>query len=239
LDKLDVRVVILAGGKGTRLKPLTVVFPKPLVPLGNRPVIEILLRRLSRFGLQDVTVCTGYLAELIMAVCGDGSQFGIRIEYLKETSPLGTAGPLGSLVSTAETFIVVNGDLLTTLDIGSMLRFHMEQQADATIGLHRRDVMIDFGVIESTPDGRFNGFSEKPTYHFEVSMGINIFNRGMLKYVKQGEHLDMPDLIMKVHQDGGKVACYREDCYWLDIGRMDDYALAQQQFEENETQFLG
>lgn len=239
MDKLDVRVVILAGGKGTRLKPLTVVFPKPLVPLGNRPVIEILLRRLSRFGLQDVTVCTGYLAELIMAVCGDGSQFGIRIEYLKETSPLGTAGPLGSLVSTAETFIVVNGDLLTTLDIGSMLRFHMEQQADATIGLHRRDVMIDFGVIESTPDGRFNGFSEKPTYHFEVSMGINIFNRGMLKYVKQGEHLDMPDLIMKVHQDGGKVACYREDCYWLDIGRMDDYALAQQQFEENETQFLG
>lgn len=239
MDKLDVRVVILAGGKGTRLKPLTVVFPKPLVPLGNRPIIEILLRRLSRFGLKDVTICTGYLAELIMAVCGDGSQFGLRIEYLKEAAPLGTAGPLGSLDSTAETFIVMNGDLLTTLDIGSMLRFHVEQQADATIGVHRREVMIDFGVVESTPDGRFAGFREKPTYHFEVSMGINTFNRRMLKYVKRDERLDMPDLIMKVHQDGGKVACYRQDCYWLDIGRMDDYALAQQQFEENEMQFLG
>lgn len=123
-NKTSVRAVILAGGKGTRLKPLTAVFPKPLVPLGNKPILEILLRRLASSGLTDVTICTGYLAELIKAVCGDGSKFGLRIEYVGEEQPLGTAGPLSLIPNLTDPFIVMNGDLLTTLNFRSMLQFH-------------------------------------------------------------------------------------------------------------------
>jgi NDP-sugar pyrophosphorylase family protein len=235
----DVRTVILAGGKGTRLKPLTAVFPKPLVPLGERPIIEILLRRLAQSGFRRATLCTGYLAELLMAVCGDGSKYGLSINYSGEEQPLGTAGPLGNIEGLTDPFFVMNGDLLTTLDFRRMLQFHADQEADMTIGVYRRDVKIDFGVVESRDDGGFTGFREKPTYHFEVSMGVNIIGRRAMQHVKPNVYLDLPDLVLKVHESGGKVSCYREDCFWLDIGRMDDYALAQEHFQENEHMFLG
>ena len=235
----NLKAVILAGGKGTRLKPLTAVFPKPLVPLGNKPIIEILLRRLKSFGLNDINICTGYLSELIMAVCGNGEKYDLRIDYSKEEAPLGTAGPLGLIEGLSDPFIVMNGDLLTTLDMGKMMEFHIDQKSDFTIGAYKRDVNIDFGVIESGKDGDFVGFIEKPTYHFEVSMGINVLSRSVLQYIKKNKYLDMPNLILKVKENGGKVSCYREDCFWLDIGRMDDYALAQKQFTENMEFFIG
>ncbi len=238
MDASNVRAVILAGGKGTRLRPLTVVFPKPLVPLGNRPVMEILLRRLSAFGFRQVTVCTGYLSELIMAVCGDGSRFGLEIEYSGEEAPLGTAGPLGLIGGLTDPFIVMNGDLLTTLNFQKMLDFHQAQQADFTLAVYPREVKIDFGVVESDRDKRFVGFQEKPVYHYEVSMGVNIIGAAAMKFLERGKYLDMPDLILKIHQSGGRVSCYREECYWLDIGRMDDYALAQEQVARNEGMFL-
>ena len=234
----DTRAVILAGGKGTRLRPLTAVFPKPLVPLGDKPILEILLTRLQRFGFLDVTLCTGYLAEMIRILCGDGSKFGMNIEYSGEEEPLGTVGPLGFIQNLTDPFIVMNGDLLTTLDFNAMLNFHLEQRADLTIGCYQRDVSIDFGVIESDENGRFTGCREKPTYHFEVSMGVNILSSSAMQYVEPGKYMDMPDLILKVHEEGGKVCCYREKCFWLDIGRMDDYALAQEQFEKNQDMFL-
>lgn len=230
--------IVLAGGKGSRLRPFTTVLPKPLMPLGNYPIIEVLLRRLARFNLTDVRLCTGYLSELIMAVCGDGSKYGMRIQYVHEDQPLGTAGPLGLLDGLSDPFIVMNGDLLTTLDFGRMFAFHYQQQADVTIGIYRRDVKIDFGVVEADGEGRFIGFREKPTYHFEVSMGVNILGRSALQHVRRGQHLDMPDLILKVHESGGKVRCYREDCYWLDIGHMEDYSVAQEEFARNERRFL-
>ena len=235
----DVRVVILAGGRGTRLRPLTAVFPKPLVPLGNKPVIEILLHRLAGFGFRNVVLGTGYLAELIMAVCGDGSRFGLEITYSHEEAPLGTAGPLALVRDLTDPFLVMNGDLLTTLNFATMLQHHVTHGAAATIGVYQRDVRIDFGVIERDDDGRFDGYNEKPTYHFEVSMGVNVLSRSVLQHIEPGQHMDMPDLILKVRDAGGTVQCYREDCYWLDIGRMDDYALAQEQFAENEHMFLG
>jgi NDP-mannose synthase len=234
-----VKAVILAGGKGTRLKPLTAVFPKPLVPLGNKPIIEILLRRLRTFGLTDITICTGYLAELVMAVCEDGSKFGMKITYSREASPLGTAGPLGQIEGLTDPFVVMNGDLLTTLSFDKMLDFHRQQQADVTVAVHQRDVKIDFGVVEMSADDRFAGFREKPTFHFDVSMGVNVISQSVMDRVRPNEYLDMPDLILQVHESGGKVCCYREDCYWLDIGRMDDYALAQEHFAEKEEMFLG
>jgi len=236
--KIGVRAVILAGGKGTRLKPLTAVFPKPLVPLGNKPIIEILLRRLASAGLKDVTICTGYLAELIKAVCGDGGKFGLNIEYVGEEQPLGTAGPLSLIPNLTDPFIVMNGDLLTTLSFPSMLNFHKRQKADFTVGVFPREVKIDFGVIQFDKRGEFSGYREKPKYNYEVSMGVNVISLAAMKHVPPGRHLDMPDLVLKVHAGKGRVKCYRENCRWLDIGRMDDYALAQEEFSQNEEAFL-
>ncbi len=233
------RAIILAGGKGTRLRPLTAVFPKPLVPLGDRPIIDVLLTRLANFGFKDVTLSTGYLAELIMAVCGDGSKYGLNISYSGEEAPLGTAAPIGLMENLTDPVIVMNGDLLTTMDFSKMLAFHEQQQADITIGCYKRDVRIDFGVVESNDQNEFVGFKEKPTFHFEVSMGVNIISAAAREYIKPNEYLDMPDLILKVHENGGKVSCYREECFWLDIGRMDDYGLAQEEFVKNEAMFLG
>jgi NDP-sugar pyrophosphorylase family protein len=196
------------------------------------------LRRLASCGFKDVTICTGYLAELIRAVCGDGAKFGLNIEYVGEEQPLGTAGPLSLISNLTDPFIVMNGDLLTTLDFRAMLRFHQRQKADFTLGLFPRQVKIDFGVIQFDARGEFNGYREKPTYNFEVSMGVNIIRHSALKYVTPGKHLDMPDLVLKVHGGGGRVKCYREACRWLDIGRMDDYAMAQDEFAQNETTFL-
>ena len=233
-----VRAVILAGGKGTRLRPLTAVFPKPLVPLGNKSVVEILLRRLAASGLTDITICTGYLSELIQAVCGDGSKFGLRIEYVSEQEPLGTAGALSLIENLTDPFIVMNGDLLTTLDLQRMIDFHHSEQADFTLGVFPREVKIDFGVIELNGDGQFNGYREKPTYNFEVSMGVNVLGLSVMKHLKNAQPLDMPDLVLQVHRSGGRVACYRQSCRWLDIGRMDDYAQAQEEFANNEAAFL-
>jgi len=236
----NVKAIILAGGRGTRLKPLTTVFPKPLVPLGDKPIIEILLRRLARFGFRNITLCTGYLHELIVAVCGDGSRFGVNIDYAREDGPpLGTAAPLAGVGHLSDPFVVMNGDLLTTLDFRKLLRFHGDHRADITIGVFRRDIRIDLGVVESDENGCFRSFTEKPVYRFEVSMGVNVLTPAVMRHIQPGKYLDMPDLILKVHHEGGRVRCYREDCYWLDIGRMDDYALAQEQFEQNESMFLG
>ena len=237
-DTRNVRAVILAGGKGTRLRPLTAVFPKPLVPLGNRAVIEILLQRLAQAGFVDVTISTGYLAELIRAVCSDGSRFGLKIGYVGEDEPLGTAGPLSLLRDLTDPMIVMNGDLLTTLNLAAMIRYHREQQADLTVGVFPREVRIDFGVVESGADGEFQGFREKPTLHFDVSMGVNVIGAGALQQVITGQRLDMPDLVLKVHESGGKVACFRQACRWLDIGRLDDYTLAQEEFERDEKAYL-
>ncbi len=234
----DIRAIILAGGKGTRLKPLTAVFPKPLVPLGGKSILEILLRRLNNFGFKKVTLCTGYLAEMIMMFCGDGAKFDLDISYSHEKSPLGTVGPLGTLDNLTDPFIVMNGDLLTTLDFNKMMRFHTTQQADITIGVYKREVKIDFGVIETNNAKEFTGFREKPTYHFEVSMGVNILSKSVARYIEPDTYMDMPDLILKVYENKGRISCYREDCFWLDIGRMDDYAMAQKQFENNEAMFL-
>lgn len=235
----DINTVILAGGKGTRLRPLTAVFPKPLVPLGDKPIIEILLRKLAATGFQKATICTGYLGELLMAVCGDGAKFDLAISYVKEESPLGTAGPLSLITTQSDPVVVMNGDLLTTLDMAAMVQSHVDSGADATIALFKRDVAVDFGVIDSTEDGLFQGYREKPVFHFEVSMGIYVLSAAVIKTIKANQFLDMPDLIRSVQARGGKVNCYREECFWLDIGRMDDYAQAQEAYTKNESSFLG
>lgn len=235
----DVRAVILAGGKGTRLRPLTAVFPKPLVPLGNKPIIEILLTRIAASGIKKVTLCTGYLGELIKAVCGDGSKWGLEIDYAGEEEPLGTAGPLAGIKDPSDPLLVMNGDLLTTLSFRDLVAHHRAEGADFTIGVFAREVKIDFGVVELDGKNRFQRYNEKPTFHYDVSMGVNVIGRGALERIQSGKYLDIPDLVIDVHESGGNVSCFRQECRWLDIGRMDDYALAQDEFVQDEEAFLG
>lgn len=232
------KVVLLAGGKGTRLRPLTVVFPKPLVPLGDKPILDILLTRLRNLGFDEVTISTGYLAEMVRSLCGDGARFNMKVDYVHEDAPLGTAGALSLIEGEPDNYMVMNGDLLTTLDLNRMKDFHIENDADVTIAIFRREISIDFGVVE-TENGVFKGFREKPKLHHDVSMGVNILSQRVMKHVVRNEYLDMPDLILKVHEAGGKVCCFQEECYWLDIGRMDDYAVAQSDYIENRALFLG
>lgn len=232
------RAVILAGGKGTRLAPYTTVFPKPLMPVGDMPILEIVIRQLKRHGIDDLTLAVGYLAELLMAYFGDGSKWGVTLNYSREEAPLGTAGPLALVENLTDTFLVMNGDLLTTLDYGAMLRYHRERGAIATIASYRRDVKIDLGVIEISPDNWALDYIEKPTYHYAVSMGVYFFEPEVLQYIPRGERLDLPDLVKRLTSVGRRVNVYPFDGYWLDIGRHDDYEQAMNEFSEHREQFL-
>jgi NDP-sugar pyrophosphorylase family protein len=237
------KAVLLAGGKGTRLRPYTHVLPKPLMPLGQEdpmPIIEVVLRQLSRFGFRDVTIITGYLTELIEAFCGDGRRFGTRIAYRREETPLGTAGGLTLLSRPAEPVLVVNGDILTTLDFRAMERFHRGRGSVATIASYPREVKIDFGVLEFAEDPHvLTGYREKPEYSFQVSMGVYILDPIAWNYLFPGVALGMPELLEAMRADGLTVHCYRQPCYWLDIGRHDDYATANEIFDARRALFLG
>jgi NDP-sugar pyrophosphorylase family protein len=232
------RAVILAGGKGTRLAPYTTVLPKPLLPVGEMPILEIVIRQLERYGFNDLTLAVGYLAELLMAYCGDGSKFGVKLDYSREQQPLGTAGPIASISNLNETFLVMNGDLLTTIDYGAMLKYHHERGALATIACYQRDVKIDLGVIETDSDNWVSNYIEKPTYHYTVSMGIYIFEPAILNYIPSNQHLDLPQLVLNLIKAEKKVNVFNFNGYWLDIGRHDDYELAIEEFAAHRADFL-
>jgi len=233
------RAVILAGGQGTRLRPYTTVLPKPLMPVGDMPILEIVLRQLKRAGFSQATLAVSYLGELIQAYCGDGSRFGLRIDYSRELQSLSTAGPLKLIPGLDDTFLVMNGDLLTTLDYRKLFDHHRASGAAATIAMHRRSVKIDFGVVETGAGGDLERYIEKPEYHYSVSMGINILEPVALGMIASGESLGMPDLMLRLKAAGHRVATYEAPCRWLDIGRVDDYAKAQEEFAENVEIFLG
>ena len=237
------KAVILAGGKGTRLRPYTHVLPKPLMPLGEddpMPIIEVVLRQLVRFGFLDVTIITGYLTELIETFCGDGRKFGAKISYLREVAPLGTAGGLTLVKQPDEPVLVINGDILTTLDYGSMFDFHRSRGASATIASYPREVKIDFGVLQFGDDPHvLTGYQEKPEYSFQVSMGVYILEPHAWEYLEPGQAVTMPELLEAMRRTGKSVHCYRQKCYWLDIGRHDDYATANEIFDSRRTAFLG
>ncbi len=235
------KAVIMAGGKGTRLQPFTASFPKPLMPLGDMPVLELLLHQLRRAGIDEVYLAVNHLHHLIRAFCGDGSRFGLNIHYSLEDSPLGTAGPLGSLLDqVGDNFVVTNGDLLTTFDFARLLRAHQEQAADATLCVYEREVKIDFGLIQVGEDMSLKGYLEKPVNKHLVSMGLYVLNRdAVAPHLEPGVHLDMPDLLMNLLNAGKKVQCHHQpESFWLDIGRPDDYATAQKMFDENRELFL-
>ena len=231
------RAIILAGGKGTRLAPYTIVFPKPLMPIDEMPILEIVLRQLARHDIKDVTLAVGYLAELVQAYCGDGGKFGVKLDYSKEEQPLGTAGPISLIRNLDETFLVMNGDLLTTIDYSAMWNYHKQRGAIATLASFQREVKIELGVVEST-DGWVKDYIEKPTYFYAVSTGIYIFEPEVLQYMERGARLDLPELILKLVRADQKVNVFNFEGYWLDIGRHDDYETAIQEFSAHREEFL-
>lgn len=234
------RAVILAGGKGQRLRPYTTVLPKPLMPIGDMPILEVVLRQLKRAGITRVTMAVGHLAQLLQAFFGDGKRLGMTIDYSFEERPLGTVGPLTLIPGLKEegTFLMLNGDLLTTLDYQGLIDRHRASGAAATIATYRREVKIDFGVIEVGDNDLLTGYVEKPAFDYRVSMGIYCFDARVLGMLKHGEHRDFPDLIKALIAAGDKVASYPFEGYWLDIGRPDDYATAIDEFESRRALFL-
>ena len=235
------RAVILAGGRGTRLRPYTTILPKPLMPVGDRPILDIVIRQLARAQFERVTIATGYLAELIEAFFGDGSRHGIPIDYFREDEPLGTVGALSLIDGLDEHFLVMNGDVLTDLDYRELLDGHRAGGQAATIAAHRREVQISLGVMhfdDGDDANRVTDYSEKPTLDYEVSMGVYCFAPRALELIEPGERLDFPDLVLRLIAAGESVKAWRSDKYWLDIGRHDDYEQAQDEFESRRHLFL-
>ena len=236
------QAILLAGGKGTRLRPYTATFPKPLVPLGERPILEIVIRQLKKAGFNDIIISTGHLAELIEAYFGNGEKLGVKIRYVREETPLNTAGALGIMegagIRLEDDFLVMNGDILTTLDYGKLMKFHREKKAAATIGVFERVQKIDYGVIKAAGDMTLQDYIEKPTMPFLVSMGVNVLSKKALSSIKKGEALGMPDLMLRLKKKGETVCCFKDKCEWLDIGRPDDYELAQKEMEEHPEKYI-
>ncbi len=222
------KAVIQAGGLGTRLKPYTMVLPKPLMPIGNQPVLELLLKWLRRNGTRDAYVTTGYLGHLIGAVCGDGSQWDMRLKYTRETMPLGTVGALSLLRDDLDgTFLMLNGDVLTDLDINAFGAFHRSHGGLLTIATARRKIRLDFGIIEER-DGHVMGFREKPSLYHTVSMGIYCMQPEIIDLIPRGVAFGFDDLIFCLLGKGLDVHCYEHEGLWLDIGRVEDFQEAQE-----------
>ncbi|KAF5433837.1 NDP-sugar pyrophosphorylase [Candidatus Methanophagaceae archaeon] len=227
------KAVILAGGKGTRLKPYTTVFPKPLMPIGDKPILEIVVRQLKSHGFEELIMAVGHLAELIMTFFNNGSKYGVKIKYMREDKPLGTAGPLALMKEELnDLFLMINGDVLTTLNYSDLIDYHKKNGAIATIALNKRTVKIDFGVVELDDSKSIVGYTEKPGIEYLVSMGVYVFDPKVLRYIKPKEYLDFPDLIKELISSGETVKGYVYDGYWLDIGRPEDYERANEEFKK-------
>ena len=232
------KAVILAGGKGTRLAPYTQVLPKPLTPIGDMPILEVILRQIKYAGINDVVLTVGHLSGLLNAFFGDGSQLGLNIEYSYEDEPLGTVGPLSFVEGLDDTFLIMNGDVLTTMRIADLINYHKKYEADITIATYRREVKIDLGIVQRNGNHEVTGYIEKPTYDYFVSMGVYVFEPKVLKYIPKGRYYDFPDLVKEMIKKDKKVYSYEFDGYWQDLGRPDDYAIATHDFDQMRKDFL-
>ena len=225
------QAVILAGGKGTRLLPFTKVFPKPLVPLGEKPILDTILRQLKHFGFTRVTLAVGYMADMIQTYVDNGQRYGINIQYAFEDEPLGTVGPLAQIQELDQDFLVMNGDIITNINYKDLVNFHQANNAIATIGTYKKVLKIDLGIIECNDNNHIIDYIEKPNQYFQVSMGIYVFNKEVLNYIEPQKHLDFPELVQRLLENGHLVMSYPFNGYWLDIGNHSDYTKAIEEFE--------
>ena len=232
------KAVVLAGGKGTRLAPYTHILPKPLMPIGDMPILEVMLKQMRHAGVTDVILTVGHLANLLRTFFMDGQQWDMNISYSYEDKPLGTAGPLSLIKGLDSTFLVANGDVLTTLDLKELLAFHKAQGGIATIAVHQRKVKVDLGVVQWGGNNLIKDYIEKPTYDYTVSMGVYVFEPAVMKYIPFNMYQDFPELVLKMIEAGEKVVGYAFDGYWMDLGRTDDYSQAAEDFASMREKFL-
>ncbi len=232
------QAVILAGGKGTRLKPYTTIFPKPLMPIGDMPILEIVIRQLKYYGVKDIILAVGYLSELIKAYFGNGDKLGVTIEYSYEDKPLGTAAPLSLIKNLEQDFLVMNGDILCDINFNEFIEFHKKSENLCTISAFKKAVKIDLGVLETNEKGYVINYLEKPVLHYNVSMGIYAFKKETISSIPQNKYFDFPDLIKTLILNKKNVMTYSFEGYWLDIGRKDDYEIALDEFQNHMQKFL-
>jgi len=233
------KAVILAGGKGTRLAPYTTVFPKPLMPIDGIPILEVIVKQLAHFQVKELIFTVSSQSEpLLSAYFGNGTRYGVDICYSKEEKPLGTAGPLSLIPNLPETFLVMNGDILTTLNYQKLIKYHRRHRGIVTIAMSQKKVQLELGVMEFNRAHRLTRYIEKPTLSYSVSMGIYVFEKKVLKYILPQKYLDFPELIQRLIKQRGKVICYPSDDFWLDIGRHEDYEEAQEKFQEMRKKLL-
>jgi len=228
-----ISAILLAGGKGTRLRPYTITIPKPLVPIGDKAILEILIGRLKKFGVSDIVLCVNHLAELIEAYFGDGSKWGVKIQYSFEQEPLGTVAPIKLIKDLPDNFLVMNGDLLTDLDFRKLYNYHLKNQALLTVATYKRKPKVDFGVIDIDKNKNVAiGFKEKPEYELNVSMGVYVFNKKVLDFVPENKPFGFDNLMLTLLSKKQTIKVYPYDGYWLDIGRPEDYERANKDIKK-------
>jgi len=232
------RAIILAGGKGTRLRPYTVVLPKPLMPIGEYPILEVIVRQLIAYGFDHITMAVNHQADLIKTFFQNGEKWGVKIDYSMEDKPLGTIAPLNLISDLPESFLVMNGDILTDIDYGKFFNDHIDSSAMYSISAVERQHVVDYGVLESSKDGELTSFKEKPEIKYTVSMGVYMMNRSILELVPKDTEFGFDQLMYSMLQKEYKVNVKPFKGYWLDIGRPDDYMIAIDEFEEKKSLFL-
>lgn len=225
--EMPVAAVIMAGGFGTRLRPLTDNIPKPMLPIGGTPLLERTVDRLRQCGVKNVNLTTHYLPEVIRGHFGDGSDFGVNINYVAEDRPLGTAGALSLLPDGDEPLLVMNGDILTSVDFQELLRFHRDHRAAMTVGVRQYEFTVPYGVIQAE-HGIIRGLQEKPKLNFLVNAGIYLLEPNVRQFIPTGRRFDMTDLIDVLLEQNQRVASFPVVEYWLDIGQIEDFQRAQE-----------
>lgn len=230
------KAIILAGGRGKRLAPHTAILPKPLIPIDDKPILEVVISQLAYYGFSNIVLAVGYQAELIEAYFGDGGKWGVEISYSKEEIPLGTAGPISLISELDETFLLLNSDILTDLDFKTLVYYHKKKGGIATIALYHKQVKLELGIVEADDDGVISNYIEKPSLPYEVSMGIYAFEPNIKDYIK--EKMDIPDLINLLISSNERIYGYRHKGIWLDIGNVTDHQEAVRLFSQNPERFL-
>jgi len=225
------QAVILAGGKGRRLQPYTTHIPKPLMPVGDMPILEIVLRQLHRYRFRRIKIAVGHLSGLIKAYFGNGKRFGLELEYSQEDNPLGTVGPLRLIDDLDNNFLILNGDLITDMNFGNIFETHNKKRNLATIGVYKKKYKIDLGILDFDPcTDKVKAYIEKPNMHYSVSMGIYVLSRKIVSLIPKGKRYDFPDLINALINEKHGVGCYHFQGYWRDIGNHEDYNKVNREF---------
>lgn len=232
------KAVILAGGIGARLAPYTTILPKPLLPLGDVPILEIILYQLKYYGFSEVALACGHLAELIQAyLMNNRISKDLKIRYHREDKPLGTAGALANIDELDASFLVMNGDILTTIDYSKLLQYHQDKKATLTVAVTKKKIQIDLGVLCLDSNNSVIGYDEKPVKEFPASTGIYVYEPCVLDFIEPNTYLDFPTLVLRLLEAGEQVVGYPTDAFWLDMGNKEDYERAVIEFEQNRSAF--